>query len=579
MPVVPTYGGRKVSTAPIPGVRKTAHKTALSEGAGLEDAKGQTGEVISAIGANVAHRGLQIYSRLAEEQRQVADETALLAAETARGKWLNDRLYNPESGALAVQGKDAMGLSEVVGAEYDQKSSEIAGTLTSDRQRKAWARSTANGALGVNSTLERHAFGEMQQYQKGVLESAIETGTSTAIANANDLPKAGQELQKIMIALDKLGPKTGMSKEQLEVAKRKAATGVHVGIIDRMLTDGDDKGAAAYFDEVKRDGDIDGAALAKVEKALEVGSRRGEAQRQSDVIIAKGGTLTQQREQARAIDDPELRDEVMQRIEHESDVQARATREQDEARSTSAFSIVDKSHDVASIPPAMWANFSGSTRASLRSYAEHLARGVPIQTDLPTYYRLMTMAGSSPEKFVNENLLDYRGKFDEAEFKQLAGLQLSLRSGDRNKADKDLAGFRTKTELINDSLTQYGFDPKATPDSAAGKAIAQLRRMVDQRVDADQAGGAKVDNVRIQSHIDQILGADVKTPGSWRALVQPFSYDFFEQSKKLIDATAGDIPADERKQVEDALRSKGNPVTDATVLNLWLQHKVATNGK
>lgn len=579
MPEVPTYGGLKVSTAPIPGVRKTAAETAISTGAGLEQAKGQTGEVISAIGANVAARGTAIFSRLAEEQRQAADETALLDAETQLGKWENERLNHGDNAALGVHGKDAMDLPSTVGAEFDAKASDIATKLTSDKQRAAFARSRANHALNLNGQLERHAFGEMQDYQKGVLQSAIETGTSTAILNANDLRRAGDELQKMQTALDTLGPKTGMSAEQLIVAKRQAATGVHVGIIDSMLTDGHYKQARAYFDEANQHGEIDGAAAVKVEKALEVGGRRGEAQKQSDAILAAGGTLTQQREKARGIDDPELRDEVMQRIEHESDVQASATRAQDEARSTSAFSIVDKSHDVATIPPGMWANFNGSTRASLRSYAEHLAKGIPIQTDLPSYYRLMTMAGAAPEKFVNENLLDYRGKFDEPEFKQLAELQRTIRQGDRAKADKDLAGFRTKTELINDSLTQYGFDPKATSDSAQGKAIAQLRRMVDQSVDADQAGGKKVDNAQIQGHIDRILGADVKTPGSWRALVQPFSYDFFDQTKKLIDTTAGDIPAAERTQVEDALRRHGQPISDATVLNLWLQHKVQTSAK
>jgi hypothetical protein len=233
--------------------------------------------------------------------------------------------------------------------------------------------------------------------------------------------------------------------------------------------------------------------------------------------------------------------------------------------------------DVTKIPPTAWQSFTGGERAGMRAYAEKLAKGEAIDTDYPTYYSLMSQAGTDPTTFANANLLSYRAKLGDTEFKQLADIQLAIRNKDMNKADKDLGDFRTKEQLVNDALTQYGIETREAKQSDEQKqAIAQLRRMVDVRT-STQANltGKKPTNQDVQAVLDQILGTNVTQKGSWWGL-WPGGGPLFDRTKPIVSMTIQDVPAAERTQIEAALRRRGRAVTDATILDLYIdQHSRA----
>lgn len=565
MPVAHSYGPTKVATDAIPGARKQASETNTSTGATLKQTEANAWDKVGQVGAHVS----SVFSKMAADEKEASDQTALLKAEVDLGKWENQRLYDPNTGALGVTGEEALPLPEQVGTEFEKVSGDIAATLSNDKQRAAFARVRANHALNLDGTLRVHVEKEITKYRAGVLQATVETATSTAISNALDPRRVGEELQKATDAIATLGPKVGLSKPQLEVATRKAQTAIHSGVIERLLENDNDKGARAYFEETKSQ--IDGDAIANIEKALDEGTLRGSSQKKADEIVTAGGTLTAQLEKVRAIDDPKLRDAVRERVEHEANINERAKQDAEEKASGDAFNIIDKTHNIASIPPAMWANFSGSTKSSLRSYAEHLVKGVPVETDDQTFYALMEQAGTDPKTFLTQNLLDYRGKLSDGDFQQLTGLKLSLRNGDRNASEKALGGFRTKSEIIDNTLTQYGIDPK---DKAMAPAVAQLQRMLDQRIETAQANGQKVTNVEIQQTVDELLSQGETVPGSWLALVRPFTYDLAEKKKKLIEMQPGDIPAATRKDIETRLRAKGRPISDATVLATYIEMSI-----
>lgn len=561
MPTV-RYGPPKVDTAPLPGVRKQAAETAGSTGADYHRTE-------AAAWGNIAQTGLGVastFDQLAKEERARADDTALLKAETQLGQAENNYLYNPDTGALGRKGEAAMPLPEESTAWFTKTASDIAGGLSTDRQRAMFAKVQENHALNLDGTVRRHVFGEMQNFEKTELQSYVETSVSSAVANASDPRRVGVELQNITDAIHKHAARIGLGPAGEKRAIADAQTDVHVGVIGQLLADGKDKAAQVYFEETKSQ--INGEKIAHIEAALEEGATRGESQRQADTITGAGGTLTEQLAKVRAIEDPKLRDAVRERVEHESAISDRAKREQEEAASVQAFNIVDKSKDVRSIPPAMWAAFTGNTKESLRSYARQLAKGDPVETDLPTYYALIRQAGDSPTTFVGQNMLDYKSKLGETEFKQMAEMQLALRRGEQ---PKELPGFRTKQELVDNTLTQYGIDPK---DDAMKPAVAQLQRMLDLRVDAAQQSGQKVTNVEIQKALDDLLSQKETVPGSWWALVRPFTYDLADKSKMLLQTTPGDIPQNERTLIEASLRKAGRPISDATVLNIYLEHKL-----
>jgi len=579
MPQVPRVT-RQVSTAPLPGVRRTAAETAESQGAGLEQAKGQASLAVADFGGTAARLAGGIAANAFEAERQHADQVALLNAERQLAEWENKAIYDPTTGALQRKGKDSFTLPEELAAEFDKVAGEVEKTMSTDRQRIAFNRIKAQRGLSLDLTARRHVFGEMQRYEAEELEGFLENTQNAAIANALDPRRVSEELTRAVTKVRTHGPTLGLGPEQIEKQVEAVTTKIHVGVLDRLLALDKDKAAKIYFEETRDQ--IKGEALARVEKALEEGSLRGEGQRKADEIIAAGGTIAEQRATVKSIADPELRDQVQQRVEHEIIMKERAQREADEAVQTAAYNILDQTGDVSRIPPAQWASFDGGTKSAMRSYAEHVARGVPVQTDLPTFYRLIQMAGNDPDAFLKENMLAYKAKLDEAEFKQLAGLQLSIKAGNTKAAEKDLSGFRTKDQIITDTLATFGIKTDAKAGSPEEKAIAQLRRNLDIQVEAQQAlTGKQPSNQDIQAMLDRMLSTTVETKGSWWGL-WPWAdagYNFRDQTKRVVDMTIKDVPAQARTQIEEALRKANRPVSDATVLGLYIETMMRTGGK
>jgi len=577
MPVVRSQ--REVSQAPIPGVRKTAAETALSSGAGLAHAQANTAETIASVGGLVARIGASKYAQIQQEERDKADQIAALAMDNAFAKWEASALYDPQNGALTKQGKDALPLPEQTAEAFTKISGEIEATASTDRQRAHFQTIKLRRQQGLDLTIRRHVFGEMQAYGREELAGTLENARNEAGAAALDPEQSAAAIDRGVSALNVMAPKLGLGPEALQKQRLAFTSGAHSDIIERLLANNKDRAARVYFEELPK-GQLTSDAQARVEKAIEVGSLRGESQRQADVILAAGGTLTEQRAKVKGITDPELRDAVQQRIEHEAVIRDREEREAEQSTMRSAYDILDKTANVNRIPPATWSQFDGGTRSAMRSYAEHKAKGTPVQTDLPTYYGLVQKAMDSPEAFATTNLLKYRAQLDEVEFKQLAGLQLNIVNGNKNAAEKDLGGLRTNLQIINDSLVQYGITPdgaKQTKEEA--DAVATLRRMLDTAVEVEsQRTGKKPDNIFIQREADRILSQSVTTPGSWWN-IWPGGKSVSDVTTRLIDTKAADIPPTERQQVEAALRARQQPVSDATVLDLWLRTKTRTGGQ
>jgi len=598
VPIVNTYGGRKVATAPLPGARLTAAETALSEGAGVEQARAQKFETLAGVAGQLGQMATSTYTALVQQEHDRADNVALLAAGNALATWEHQRLYDPETGALQVKGKDAMPLPEAIAADYGRQADAIAAGLTTPRQKQAFAQLRAQRGEALDLTIRRHVFGEMQTYQGQEVNAAVENAMSAAIANALDPRRVGVELGRAVAAITTNGPALGLGPEQIAQKVAAVTSTVHVGVIDRLLANDQAGAAKVYFQETK--GQIDGKALAKVEAALEEGGLRKRAQQTADEIAKDGGTLTEQRDRAKALitDDPKLREQVLNLIEHEAAVTDRADREWHETLVTRAYNVVDKTHDVRSIAPAEWMSLTGGERNSLMDYAAQRARGLPVQNDDPTYYGLMRQAGDDPEAFAQYNLLKDRYRLGDPEFKQLVALQLQIRNGDRAAADRDLSNFRQNSDVIDDALALYGVDPKVArnkPLSPEGKALAQLYRILDQQVAVlEGKSGKKPTNVDVQQLVDGLLSQSVTgTVGSgwsaaWNVLlglaafpvgnIAPMDFSRAGRPVGLLNLTIADVPETEREKIRGALTRAGRPVTNQTILDAFILQRLRGGG-
>lgn len=555
---------REVSTTPIPGVRQTTGGSAIAEGAGVEAAKAGTGEAIARIGGAIGDFGVRTYAEITEQARRRADSVAILSAERRISEWENSRLYDPKTGALNVRGKDAMTLPETIAAEYAALTGEIEKELGTDRQREAFARVKVSRGTGLDLTIQRHVFGEINRYEGEELKATVVNAQQAAIANALDPNRVALELDRAIGAIKTHAPRLGLGTQAIEKEVAAVTSATHEGVINRLLANDLDAKAQAYFEEVR--GQISGDAIAKIERALEEGSIRGESQRQADAIVSAGGTLTQQREKVRAIADPKLRDAVQARVEHEAAVREREDRERIEETLNSAYDTIDRTGAWTSIPANIWSELPGSARSALRNYAEDKARGVPIKTDLASYYSLTNLASSDPEKFVTTNLLEHKARLSESDFKQFADLQLRMRTGDTKAADKVIDGFRTDAQIWNGVLVATGLDKDS-------KEAHALHKELDRRIDQfQQDTGKKATNEQKQAMADNLTGIVVLEPGGWENIL-PGGRPFYDVTKKAHEIRLADIPQAQRAIVEQRLTAAGIKPTPDAVVDAWLRAK------
>lgn len=288
MPTVRKAEGRRVATEALPGVRRQAAETTLSTGVGIEQAKirgaqaiGQTGD--AAVGVGHALFGVAL------EERQKADLAAAYEADNKLAREKARLLYDPDAGALQVRGKAAMPLPETVGAAYEKYADEVAGTLKTQAQRDAFAKTRANHGTDLDLQLRRHVAAQMEDYYKGELKAVVENGTNEAISLANSPDLVDKKLIEITDALKVGGPKLlGMGPVELKAIIGETTTAVHAGVIERLIADGQDRNADAYYQHNK-EAITSAAVRTQLETKLQVGATLTVGLETSDALWRKFG--------------------------------------------------------------------------------------------------------------------------------------------------------------------------------------------------------------------------------------------------------------------------------------------------
>jgi hypothetical protein len=568
MPTVTKYGNRRVQPSGLPAARLTTPaETEISAGGALARAKGRAAlrvaESVEGIASPFLAMSLEEIARQKAEERRASDETALLKAGNQIAAWKNQRLFDPTTGAFAQRGEAAFPLPEQIHAEYDQLTSAIGSTMTTPEQELAFKKLQSQEWQSIDLQVRRHVFGEMQTFREGELKSFVANKSDAAIRSAEDPRLIALNLEQAITAIKTNGPTLGLGQQQIDEQVHAVESGVHVGVITQLLTLRKTPQAEQYFTLTREA--IAGDKVDDVQRALEAGTIDAEVLRQADRIIADGGTLSEQLNQAKSLP-PEVREPVEQRLRiNEADVQ-RQKRETEERTLNEAYLIVERTHSTQAIPPALKTQI-GAHLPGLYNFAESLASGVPIKTDQETYYKWMDMAAFKRESFITANLLADKHRLSDVDFQELARLQLSMRTEKApaagKAAEQQLVTFSSTTQLFNSTLLEHGIDPNPKPGTAAARAVAQLRRQLELTLQFDQsdAGGKQtVTPTYIQQKLDDLIADTITIPG-W----------FSDTTTRVIELTPAEIPPEERADIEKALRKAGRPVTDPNIMEVYIR--------
>lgn len=590
MPQVRTYGDQQAVPRGIPDVERQPSRlnvTATDLGAGV-------GNALTQIGGDVYHKS-QLIKR-DEEQRQ--NEIRVQAAESALSDWELKTIYDPKTGALTKKGTAAFGLPDEVGASYDEATGNIRNTLANDTQKLAFDRATVNRKPTILSKINNHVYAQMEQVADSTYKAYIGNSRALAQQNADDPARVATEIdnQRVHTALE--ADRLGLDAETTKRLVDGVTSDTHAVVIDQLLATGNDKRAKAYFDQVHDE--ISGDSLPQIEKALTVGKVRGESQRQADAIIADSAkpgaekNLQEQLEEARKIQDPEVRDAVEDRLRSNWTVKRQAEADQREDTLRTHIDSIDKimlnslnKIDATgalskAISPSDWAQLSAGERNTLEQYAKRKQVG-EIETDWQTFYTLMNLATNeiSQEDFARTNLMEYRARLGNSEFKQLAELQISVRQKDHPKTTDLLSGESQQAQIVRDALLSIGIDPTAVDnpsakgyDKASIDRAVNFRRSVRENVAALEARTKKkADNDQVQEIVDNlIVKGHVSMPGKLWGTNEEERYVFEAHPGETLVVTAADVPKAERAKIEASLKRNGMVyISDDTVLALYLQ--------
>lgn len=498
--------------------------------------------------------------RAAEEEKKKADTTVVQEKWTEIVAIKNDLTYN---GAMKRKGKDAANVAEEYGVEFDKQADALEASLTSQDQKDMFKHIKSRERGEFVDKLQKHAFGEQEQFADETAQATVKTGKDEAVLNYMDQAKVEQSIGLVSATIMEQAHRKGWSPETTKLHLDAEVSSTRAAIVARHLDNGDDLSAKKYF-EVNKD-QFTGQDVAHLEKALEEGSLRGESQRLSDSIANKHMSLMGAISEVKKIEDPKVRDATMDRVKAEFALKEQAKREWEENAFKNATNLVEKG-GLESIPPSQWAGFSLSTRSALKNYA----KGDAQMTDMPTYYDLKTQA-ATPElqnKFLQTNLLDLSNKFSRGDLKEMMDLQASLRSKD-GKADKVLDGFLSDKEIAENTLDQIGIKSSDKDERALF-----MRRLQEEVVKVEKQTQKKPDSKEVQAISDKLAMKVVTDKGF-----------FFNSRKRVYELSEGEdvkieikqVPREEQNKIREALKNKqrksgrNESITDDMIADLYAQ--------
>lgn len=205
-----------------------------------------------------------------------------------------------------------------------------------------------------------------------------------------------------------------------------------------------------------------------------------------------------------------------------------------------------------SLPASLKARVPAEKFGSLREYAAKVAKGDPVETDWDVYYTLR----SNPGALQNANLLAFRNRLGDAEFKELARQQEDLNSGAGRDAQTQL---QTTHQRMSMRLSEMGVDPTPKQGSGDAKKVAQVWSLLDQRVRAAETSlGRKLKPEEMDGQVDSLF-----------ATIQVKGMLWGSSTRRAFEMTGAEqivVPDADRKQIMAALQKTGQPVTEERVM-------------
>lgn len=195
MPVVPTTSGRQVQSR---GVQTGGFQTFDVP---------QAGQVL----ANVADQYAVAYGEARQKANVALSQDAILQLNQRS----NERLYNPQTGFYAQQGKNAIGKGQEYISGFDQDVEEIAASLTDEAARNMFLQQARTQKIQFSTGVLRHEIGQTNAYEDEQYQATRKLWIQNEADAWNDPQTATLARNSRMVAIARYGAARGWSQERI----------------------------------------------------------------------------------------------------------------------------------------------------------------------------------------------------------------------------------------------------------------------------------------------------------------------------------------------------------------------------
>jgi hypothetical protein len=244
MPVVPKYEGG-VNTNPFPNARVSAEMPLDALGGGA---------AAQAVSRSVSGMS-DIVARMIAMEKQKADDLNVLDKDQKLSAMETKLLYDPQSGALNQKGEQVFGMPDRVMKQYQDGVSELEKGLNNAVQKSEFQKIAATRLNDINRQVQKHFAHEKDQYDRVVTESSLINEREAAAAAYHDPARINEALDRQRVEIVKHSQRLGLPEQWTEQKMAETVSKTHMEVMSRMLANGEDLRAQAYYKMTKGEPD------------------------------------------------------------------------------------------------------------------------------------------------------------------------------------------------------------------------------------------------------------------------------------------------------------------------------------
>jgi hypothetical protein len=558
MPTAPTLDGQQIQTAPLRGGKRDANVSPDVYGAGM--AQG-----VSSLANDT--------QRIWNQAQDQANQSALNDAQAQADAQAND-LQREHQG---LSGENAISQADAIKAKWATATGDIVKkTLTNGAQRQAFAQWQAHRTNSFNSAIDDHALREGQQQQGADYQARVATAVQRAVLNKDSPEQQAAAFADMDAATQGFAAVRGATPVQVQALSQQNAGAFYGGIITAHLDAGNDLAAARVLDAHK--GEMDAQTVLQMSKATDMGSTMGEGQRQAAAIYSPGKTLEAMYAEADGIENQKVQEETKARIATKYRIHKQTVADDQDQSFQEGWKTLITTGDLSAITAPERVRMGDDKFGALDAAAARMNRREEVKSDGYRFYELQTLSSVSATRddFLKTNLAqEYaKGNIDRSEFKDLSGLQTSLRNtADKARQDQLTSGITTRNEVVNRAMVAAGLDPEDYV-RVKGKVVSnpksiEFRRQLDRALAGMVEPGKEPTPDQVQAaadgllidHPEVITGYIWNTPKHTRAFEMP--------GAGQVAYSPRQVPKEFWDQKVSAADARGEQLSDTDIMAMW----------